>query len=119
MAREYKLNLVDQGIALQFEIVGPGVQGNPMGLTKNEIRVFTAHQIRRGRLAAIALIDLCDQHNLPIAKIIDHGRGTRTQDQLRKMAEIKYQNGSHGEGIVIRAIDSAWSFKVINLLYKD
>ena len=119
MAKQYQLDRVQKGIALQFEIVGPGVQGNPMGLATNEIRVFTAHQIGRDRLDAVALIDLCDQHTLPIAKIIAYGRGNCTQDQLRKMDEIKYQNGSHGEGIVIRAIDSAWSFKVINLLYKD
>ena len=35
----------------------------------------------------------------------------------RKMAEVNYSNGKHGEGIVIRALDSSFSFKVINLLY--
>lgn len=40
-------------------------------------------------------------------------------DALRKLAEVKYPNGKHGEGIVIRALDSSWSFKTINLLYKD
>lgn len=28
-------------------------------------------------------------------------------------------NGKPGEGIVIRAMDSSWSFKAINLNYKD
>jgi hypothetical protein len=35
------------------------------------------------------------------------------------VAEIKCANGKPGEGIVIRANDSTWSFKVINLLYKE
>ena len=40
-------------------------------------------------------------------------------DELRKMAEIKYANGKYGEGIVIRAFDHSWSFKVLNLNYKE
>ena len=33
-------------------------------------------------------------------------------------AAIRYASGRHGEGVVVRARDSSWSFKVINLAYK-
>jgi len=35
------------------------------------------------------------------------------------MAEVKYPNGKHGEGVVIRGTDGGWSFKVLNLNYKN
>lgn len=47
-------------VALQFEVVGPGIQGNPMGLKEIEARLFT-----------------------------------------------------------VRCADDGWSFKVLNLAYKD
>jgi len=37
---------------------------------------------------------------------------------LQSWAAIRYANQQPAEGIVIRAADSSWSFKVINLLYK-
>ena len=42
-----------------------------------------------------------------------------TADELRKLAAIQYPNGWHGEGVVVRAVDQTWSFKVINLDYKN
>jgi hypothetical protein len=54
-----------------------------------------------------------------LAKDIACEQRPLSADELRKLAEIKYANGKHGEGIVVRAADQSWSFKVINLLYKD
>lgn len=120
MARQYGLEAMDEALALQFEIVGPGVQGNPMGLAHNEIRVFTAYNHATGeRLSYDVLVDICSILNLPLARLVQTGRGPLTPDELRKMAEIKYPNGQPAEGVVIRDFESQWSFKVINLLYKD
>ena len=42
---------------------------------------------------------------------IDHAQRAYTTDELRNLAEIIYPNGKPGEGIVIRANDSSWSFR--------
>lgn len=44
--------------------------------------------------------------------------GAYSHDELRELASIRYSNDAHAEGAVIRALDSSWSFKVINLAYK-
>jgi RNA ligase (TIGR02306 family) len=118
------LRAMPAGVAVQFEIVGPGVQGNPMGLEENEIRVFGAHTFgpagQRGwRVPYETLRNMCHGNNLPMAKLIRLGSGPMTADELRALAEIKYDNGKPGEGVVVTAMDSSWSFKVISLSYKD
>lgn len=133
-ARKYGLDRLPQGVALQFEVVGPGVQGNPMGVPELEARAFTLRDTVNHRyLPRIELERVCADLGMPMAALVGtasnlhhraahingHGMPVFTDDELRKLAEIKYPNGKHGEGIVIRALDSSWSFKVINLLYKD
>lgn len=122
VARKYGLDRLPQGVALQFEVVGPGVQGNPMGLSELQARAFTLRDTVNHRyLPEADLNRTCKELDIPQARII----GTRdtmtagTDDDLRRLAEIKYPNGKYGEGVVIRALDSSWSFKVINLNYKD
>lgn len=133
-ARKYGMDRLPQGLALQFEVVGPGVQGNPMGLPEIEARAFTLRDIRKyAALPADQLAARCAELGIPVARCVGHwdtlkaraghvnghGMPVFTDDELRKLAEIKYPNGKNAEGIVIRALDSSWSFKVINLLYKD
>jgi len=119
-ARKYGLDRLPQGVALQFEVVGPGVQANPMGLSEVEARAFTLRDTREHRyLPWSALVKVTDDLYMPTARFVANGETGMTDDELRKLAEIKYPNGKHAEGIVIRALASSWSFKVINLLYKD
>lgn len=119
-ARKYELDRLPQGVALQFEVVGPGVQGNPMGLASLEARAFTLRDTREHRYLPWAdLVKQTDALYMPTARFVANGQHGMSDDELRKLAEIKYPNGKHGEGVVIRALDSLWSFKVINLLYKD
>ncbi len=119
-ARKYGLDRLPKGLALQFEVVGPGVQANPMGLAELEARAFTLRDTVNHRyLPWSALVATTDALYMPTARFVANGDQGMTDDELRKIAEIKYSNGKNGEGIVIRALDSSWSFKVINLLYKD
>ena len=123
VARKYGLERLEIGLALQFEVVGPGIQGNPMGLPTLEARVFNLydHQSRQHRGMA-ALRATCEALGIPPARIVVMGEGARSDDALRELAQIKYASGKQGEGIVIRPAQGevcAWSFKVISLLYKD
>lgn len=133
-ARKYGLERLPHGLALQFEVVGPGVQGNPMGLSEIEVRAFTLRNtVTHSYEPWARALEVCQRLDIPRARTLGthdqlqahashingHGLPVFTDDELRKLAEIKYPNGKHAEGIVIRALDSSWSFKVINLLYKD
>lgn len=120
MAHKYMLQRVPEGLALQFEIIGPGIQGNPLGLAACEIRAFTLFDIANGCKAPSShLTGLCQQLGIPRAEIVRIGAGPLSHDDLLKLAEVKYGNGRHGEGVVIRDPQHARSVKVINLLYKD
>lgn len=121
-ARLYTLDSLPIGTAIQFEIIGPGIQGNPTGTEAIQARAFTLYDFvnhrrcTRAELEAAALAI-----GMPAAQILAHGEPGchMTPDELRDMAEIHYANGKPAEGIVVRACDSSWSFKVINLNYKD
>lgn len=117
-ARQYGLERLPWGLALQFEVVGPGIQGNPMGLKGLEARAFSLFDRTACRYASHAdLLHECARLGIPTAKAV-HGHGACSADGLRALAAIRYANGAHAEGVVIRALDSSWSFKVINLAYK-
>lgn len=117
-ARKYQLESLPVGTAVQFETVGPGVQGNPMGLTAIEGRLFGAfRRDEQGRWLRGPVESFCS--SLPVARLVLISDEAMDADSLRKLSEIKYANGKHGEGVVIRAFDQSWSFKVISLLYKE
>ena len=117
-ARKYELEKMPISTAVQFEVVGPSIQKNPMGLTVMEARAFAVFKKIDGRWDKVRLSYL--PQSIPSARLIKSGGiCVYTADQLRFLAEITYPNGKPGEGIVIRAADQSWSFKVINLLYKD
>lgn len=122
-ARKYGLHRLPVDTAIQFEVVGPGIAKNPLGLKELEIRVFRLwDNTTRRYLPYQNLKDVCHQLDLPTARCLgefDPMQKVPTAEEFRKMAEIKYSNGRHAEGIVIQALDTSWSFKVINLLYKD
>jgi len=121
-ARKYDMSKIPKGCALQFEVVGPGIQGNPMGLADIEGRAFTLYDYKTHERMGVDQLDhICvNLIGIPIADRVAMGGGVaHTANTLRKMAEIKYPNGKHGEGIVIRDVEGRWSFKVINLLYKE
>lgn len=128
LAREYGLeSKLPDGIVLQFEIVGPGVQGNPMGLKQVEGRLFNVYSITERRyLDCEDVQDWAEKTGIPMVKEVTFGIAFQHGDgELRTLAEGLYPNGKQREGIVVRsAIEQnvngeRLSFKVINLLYKD
>lgn len=128
VARRYAMERMPTDYALQFEIVGPGIQGNPMGLKELEARAFTLHDImHRNRCDRIALEGVCADRGVPVARVLGshqpikgvNGTPEFTNKDLQGMADTRYPNGAPSEGIVVRAVDSSWSFKVLNLAYRS
>lgn len=115
-------------LAFQFEVVGPGIQKNPMGLQKIEPRLFNIYDIReRFYYDAEDLFDIAEMMKFPVARKVMWNEKFRVEDisQLQRYAEGFYDSGKPREGIVLRPMQETivagerLSFKVINLDYKD
>lgn len=120
-ARKYQLDRMAPGFAVQFEVCGPGIQGNRCGFSELKIFAFTLYDIeRQERCHFGALMHFCQSYGIPTAEITASGHGYANPDKLRELADkVVYENGSQGEGVVVRSINSNWSFKSISLNYKD
>lgn len=119
-ARKFGLDRIPQGMALQFEVYGPGIQGNPVGATELRMAAFTLHHIGANERAHLgALVGLCQNLKIPMAAIICSGHGPISSDTIREIADSTiYADGVPAEGVVFRSINSNWSYKAINLNYK-
>lgn len=115
-------------LAVQFEVVGPSIQGNPCGLKEREIRVFDLYDITKGLYFGLESIrNWCLGHGLPMVDLVRSG-DVFTLDEVAMLALAeapRYPNGKPVEGIVIRSQVPRFvgrdrlSFKVVNLNYKE
>jgi RNA ligase (TIGR02306 family) len=117
---------IPNGLAIQWECIGPGIQGNPLKLKGADCRVFSAYNITAKEYMGLpGLTRVCRELNLPMVDVVERGTWEpKTDDELREMARGNYtESGKPREGIVIRPreamrVDSqSLSFKVINLDY--
>lgn len=114
-------------IAVQFEIVGPGIQGNPLGLEKKEGRLFSVYFPDEHEYGGLLNVEgVSHLLGMPMVRVLDVGNSfDYTTDELRDVADGTYPNGRPREGIVVRpqepmrVMGEALSFKVINLEYRD
>lgn len=120
------LSKLPYNAALQFEIIGPDIQSNPMGLKELSIRAFNLYNIdTRSYMGFEDLLSFCKDNNIPMVSVLHIGKIDTDDNALIEMARGKYQNGRNREGIVIRPVqeimlnNSRVSFKVINPDYKD
>lgn len=127
LARQYDLvNKLPDEFAVQFEIIGPKIQGNPMGQVMPDMRLFNVWSIVDRRY--LSYEDVChfskDMGIPTVALIMTGDYFDMNDDQLRELARGNYANGRPREGVVIRPMvetnvdGDRLSFKVINLEYK-
>jgi RNA ligase (TIGR02306 family) len=129
VARNYKfeeaMKQYGRNIAIQGELMGPGIQGNREKLTYHDLFVFDIWNIDEQCYLGAAekydvLLDLEDyMDNLEISKVptigFDQYIKKFSYDQLLQMSEIKSLTNPIAEGIVYRSIENPEvSFKVIN-----
>jgi RNA ligase (TIGR02306 family) len=135
---------IPEGYAVQFEVAGPGIQGNAMGLKTIQPFAFQVWNIAEKRYLHFEdFTAFSSQYHLPTVEMLEHGPAWmyESDDALRSLAEGTYSNGKQREGIVLRPQTETWmsaitglndhcsvglssvnrrlSFKVINLLYKE
>lgn len=127
-ARKYQLARVLEShphLAIQAEVVGPGIQKNRLGLSEVELRAFNVYDMSSGRY-----LDHDDAHaflqnaGIPAVDVLEQGADFQhSQESLLALAEGKYAGTSQErEGIVIRpklerrsdALGGRLSFKAIS-----
>lgn len=116
----------ETGVALsiQGEIVGPGIQKNPLNLSEHELYVFNLVNTNHNKkISYDEMIEICNSFNLKAVPIIMRGQNFnfRNMEELLDFAEFKYKEffptahaNQEAEGIVVRTFDNEISFKVIN-----
>ena len=136
VAKKYKLRdaMHDYGmpLAIQGEVCGPGIQGNPMKLTEHKLFVFLIRNVHtRVWFTWDETVDFCKKYDIPYVQEIQRWN-TRASlpsfQELQKLAnETKYANQTtNAEGIVLRTVTpvpsnalqkSWWSLKIMNEPY--
>lgn len=112
-----------EGFAIQWETVGPKIQGNPMGCNDVCGLLFSAYNIAEKRYLTFGeLAELSLKINFPMVLIIASGASFNA-DGLELLGEGNYDNGKPREGVVVRSCENLLghkpiSFKVINLNYE-
>lgn len=126
-----QLTAVNRNIGIQFECVGPGIQGNPMGLKELDLRVFNIKDLDKAEYFGWdEIVSFCYNLKIPHVKLIAvNDNFNSSLDYLRGLADIqKYDNGEPCEGIVIReysnkiyssVLNKIISVKIINQNYKQ
>ena len=116
---EEKLTALDRNIAIQGELVGPGIQGNKYKLTDIDFYVFTVYDIDKGEyLSSADRLELCEKLGLKHVPVL--GTMTlenQTVDSLLQLAESKSQLNvkTEREGLVFKGItDTRVHFKTIS-----
>lgn len=123
------LPLLGRNIALQGEIMGPGVQGNREQLKTTQFFIFDIFDIDTGRyltpVQRHALVEVLRQTcpTLQHVPIIAHSAnlldtlGITNVEQLLKFAEGPSLHHAVREGLVFKRIDGGFSFKAISNLF--
>lgn len=118
---EYKLKTLACDIAIQGELVGPGIQGNIYNLTKLDLFVFDIYSVTKGKYLNSEdrrhLCELLELKHVPVlyeSFVLSH-----SVDQLLEMSEGKsaLNPKQEREGLVFKQIDGEMTFKAISNQY--
>lgn len=115
---EEMLRSYDKNIALQGELMGPGIQGNRENLPDHDFFLFDVWNIdEQHYFSPMEVSDIMYDLNNTIKTVPNLGviaPLNLSLDDLIQASDIKSLNHPVAEGIVYKAIDGSVSFKVIN-----
>lgn len=113
-----KLSALGRNIAVQGEIIGPGIQGNKYGLAKQEFFVFDIYDISAKKyLDARERFELAHELGLKHVPVLVWNQDTPMNlDSVLTIADgVSALNGdTMREGLVFKALDGSFSFKAIS-----
>lgn len=116
-----KLAAYDREIAIQGELIGPGIQRNQEQLTAHDFYVFEVYDVKAGRyLDSAARQQLCKEFSLKHVPIL-HESVTLKEIEITSIdAALKFAEGSslnpktNREGVVFKNSDGSIKFKAIS-----
>lgn len=112
IARKYDIqNKLPKHLAIQGEIVGEKIQGNPMGIKGLEFYVFNVFERDTNSYSTFSEFKkVCEDIGFPHVPILE-GVDYSSWEALQEYSNnLKYPNGKPAEGIVIRSDDIEYSF---------
>jgi len=130
------LRSVGQDIALQGELMGPGIQGNREGFKTNRFFVYNIFDIDKGEfmtprerkslvakmnsIARVENINVVIEHvpTLHFGVTLEE-LGIKNMDELLQFAIGPSMNNNVREGLVFKAMDGSHQFKAISNLYLE
>jgi RNA ligase (TIGR02306 family) len=116
------LNILGKNIAVQGELMGPGIQGNKENFKENKFFIFDIFDIDNQCYFPVSerlvIIKQLQEHGSIELDVVPLTHLTTLPsdniDQLLTLAEGSSVNASVREGIVFKRIDGNFSFKIIN-----
>lgn len=112
-----KFRMLERSIAIQGEIIGPGIQGNKYKRGKQEFYVFDAYDIDTQRyLKPEERVDVVRALGLNHIPVMKQHAGSMDLDLLLAVADGQsaLNPSTVREGLVFKAYDGSLSFKVIS-----
>jgi len=115
-----KMDTFGKNIAIQGELIGPGIQGNPYRLKDTEVRFFTAYDIDKSRRMAFDELEwILNKFDLKMVPVVAYPHSLPTENLIDNMltyADAKSQlcNTTDREGVVVRGLERDFSFKAIS-----
>lgn len=107
-----------EGLAIQGELMGPGIQGNRENLTEHQFFVFDIWDINaQCYLSPQETFEFCQEHKLNHVPVINKAIGLTdlTLEKLLEAADNTHSlNNPIAEGLVFKQLDGKDSFKVIS-----
>jgi len=121
LAHKYSLETIKDGIYLQGEVAGPGIQKNKLGLKEPDLFIFNVKHIQGNK--QISFTEMVQTLEYPgkckMVPVLASGDNfsLKLNDLIELANHVKYDNGAAAEGIVVRSQDGLISFKCMNNNY--
>jgi hypothetical protein len=115
-----KFKKLDRSLAIQGECIGPKIRGNIYKLPELEFKVFSIYDLNKKEyLGYPEFALLCAQLELPTVPILARTPIVGDASHYVELSKGKSQINKNilREGIVVRTVDSKFSFKSINPEY--
>jgi RNA ligase (TIGR02306 family) len=110
---EEKMTAFGSNIAVQGELIGPGIQDNIYKLNQLQLRVFDIFSIdMQAHVSSLTRLTICEEWGLMVAPVVNAGLRI---DGMSMASEIGCK--PKREGLVFKAVDGYTSFKTISNAY--